>query len=100
MRDLIEQLEKLTGPNYAMDQGIADIIGLTHGLRIPPYTASIDAALTLVPAGNISWQVADSPGGPTATLFDGESEITGYPSAGCSTPAIALCIAACKARNL
>lgn len=55
--ELIERLEKATGPNRNIDAAIAiwaleTGMGINHANGHPkPYTASIDAALTLVPEG-------------------------------------------------
>lgn len=53
MQDLIERLEKATGPDRELDYDLR-IIDQPHtvgslGLKSLPYTASIDAALTLTP---------------------------------------------------
>jgi hypothetical protein len=53
--ELVERCEKATGPDAALTQAIADYaesIGLLAvGDLIPDYTASLDAAMTLVPKG-------------------------------------------------
>lgn len=67
MNDLIERLEKATGPDRALDGLIAAAVGVEHGPRetvhlesrsysifdevAPRYTESIDAAMTLMPDG-------------------------------------------------
>lgn len=53
MQELIERLEKATGPNFALEQDIwcevfaPDAVAIDLNFKPPPYTASIDAALTL-----------------------------------------------------
>lgn len=112
MRDLIERLEKATGPDRELDLVIAKRFN-TYRLNtsymgpddpdwtehFPEYTASIDAALTLVPDGfrHAFWHhhsvylgaevFPDKGGGPMHKGHDAK------------TPAIALCIAAMKARE-
>lgn len=100
--DIIARLEKATGPDRELD----DAIGAT--LERPcknwPFTASIDAALTLVPGG-FRWKLGYSRHVPcVADLID-----YGHRSLGClghfdgecdSNHAIALCIAALKARAI
>lgn len=98
MDELIERLEKATGPNFALEQDIwceifaPDAVAIPLDLKPPSYTASIDAALTLVPKGS-TWDLT----------FDdyliacvGNGHNTGKHD---TTPAIALCIAALKARK-
>lgn len=52
MTTLIERLEKTEGPQYALDVEIAKRVGVYSATtRVPAYTSSIDAALTLVPEG-------------------------------------------------
>lgn len=94
MSDLIERLERATGPSAELDARIwcelngSDYIAphtwegqsgklYVHDYTVPAYTASIDAALTLCPGGFAS---------------------VGGHSANGATPALALCIAALRAR--
>ena len=121
MTDLIARLEKLTGPDREVDAEIfAEITGNVRsqdywrftGLRTKGeaddvafsayckyralrYTASLDAALSLVPEGwewELSWLagVAAAKIGDPLLYLEGEAK----------TPAIALCIAALKARGI
>ena len=69
-------------------------------VRCPRYTTSVDSALTLVPDGVLSWTVCDTPGGPTARIFDGDEDHLGFPAIGCNSPALALVIAALRARGV
>lgn len=70
--------------------------GLTiqhHITELPRYTASIDAALTLVPEGK-GFRVQRNGPYSTATIWR-----RGTVKAGAATPAIALCIAALSAKE-
>lgn len=110
--DLISRLEKATGPDGELDGDIAVTMGLYAKRPVvctpPAYTASIDAALTLVPEG---WWWGVTKGADDIGLPVDQSPENF--SAGCwpepgsfqkrywaKTPAIALCIAALKARTL
>lgn len=111
--DLIERLEKASGPDRALDNDIWAL--LDQPLPDDPvdcplhYTASIDAALTVIPAG---WwpDIELLPGAnPTVTLWNKGSRFYASPEfsvdncnldgdwLGASAP-IAICIAAIKAR--
>lgn len=108
MQDLIEKLEKATGPDRKLDGAIAKAVGAEHGYRefvhlesrsysihdeiARHYTASIDAALTLVPEP-WAWEI----------YWDNGCELSLPPPGDkifvtAVTPAIAICIAALKAR--
>lgn len=102
MDSLIARLEAAQGGSREIDAAIAAAIGIaideSVGCFCPEFSRSIDAALTLVPSG--SWwdmgTMADgrtfgaSVGGPN-NLFDTERCLS-------LTPAIAICMAAMKAR--
>ena len=108
MKDLIERLEKATGPDREIDARIAYAVkpalvrmgSLEEWLqteaagRVLNYTWSIDDAIMLVPNG-LHWSLNDRSearvGGPAGgyMLKGGEHK----------TPAVALCIAALKART-
>lgn len=117
---LIERLEKATGPDSELDQEIW--FSLEQPLPDEPvgfpirYTASIDAALTLVPPSHVTDVHDDEdkcfPTGFSITSLCGseyQAEVIYHPTwnveppplgEGYSpTPAIALCIAALKARK-
>jgi hypothetical protein len=110
MNDLIERLAKATGPDRALDLAIERAVNVStihddHLDRFPEdakvYTASIDAALTLVPkdsaaeiTGQYDWQLECINGGLTISARVGADEKT---RSFADTPAIALCIAALKA---
>lgn len=134
MKDLIEMLEKATGPDRDIDLAChillsgrkwefsqawlnnRDIIHtavtdedredmevwgtLPHVRMLPRYTASLDAALTLVPSGH-EWRAGDDLENRSAWASisdDVWDEANGEIIAIGKTPAIALCIAALKAR--
>lgn len=109
IRELIERLEKAEGPSYALECDIAKHVD-DYSVRksVPNYTASIDAALTLVPEGmcysiemrgnyvcaevfRYRWGLT---GGKYDIYFSEEGGHFRDPS-----PAITLCIAALKAQE-
>lgn len=101
MADLIERLEKATEPEWELDAAIARLDDIREAFgdcaddEVPPYTSSIDAALTLVPEG-CKWLVQDLGIGFEACTYPRK----GVPCAAKgAAPAIALCIAALKARS-
>jgi hypothetical protein len=64
--ELAERCEKATGPDRTLEQDICDTVHgpdympnvfQQDGSRIPRFTASLDAAMTLVPEGR-SWSVS------------------------------------------
>jgi hypothetical protein len=102
MDELIGRLEKATAPDRELDDAIrawlsARRIGIAY-MPYPNYTSSIDAALTLVPAGCqwtieqdaawVRWLTEDDVGEAQGVLNQREGECT----------AICICIAALKAR--
>lgn len=135
LADLIGRLESATGPDRQLDAEIVvaitpDVVGieptvmnkrewlfrfdpprrwLESWLSVPAYTASLDAAVTLVPEG---WAIASlewwpmRQGGAGVALFETDSH-GGYDREYCRdvrvgccwTPALALCIAALRARE-
>lgn len=100
--ELIARLEKATAPDRGLDRDIAFSFGWDpDGIQEPPaYTASIDAAMTLVPAG-MHWQL-NSAGAPNSAWQAAVCRSDLEPQVECwaySSPAIALCIAALRARN-
>lgn len=111
MQDLIERLEKATGADRELDKDIYVLttggdpsehrINWQYAQFLPRFTESMDAALTLVPEG---WwwvlKLAPHRKGAFAELHShkiggGELAISDG-----TTPAIALCIAALKARSV
>lgn len=104
---VIERLRALTGPDRKVDGDIACAIGLLHPRDFttptssipsaPTYTASLDAARTLLPpnSGYGTWRVIGKP--PNAAIQSPDGEWSDYQSG--QTEAIAFCIAALKARE-
>lgn len=97
--DLIERLESAAGPDRDLDGDIAVSMGLfarrpvvAQALR---YTESIDAALTLMPA---RWEWALFCQGGTFRVEAGDPSI-GLEGESEHGAAIAICIAALKARE-
>lgn len=117
VQELIAVLEAATGPAFVLDHEIAlwnhNDLRAAHEplagiiMNPKPYTASIDAALTLVPEGWASASIHDRRG-PIGYVHNNEMAFVGI--AGRPNPAkvwhevrhpvraIALCIAALKAR--
>ena len=113
--DLIERLEKASAPDRELDVAIVYALYPEIGpyrphcvgdepifyqdpfykQRCPKFTASIDAAMRLVPEG-WSWRVGNLPSGK------GFADLGTQKSLQCiegATPAIALCIAALRVRS-
>jgi hypothetical protein len=96
--ELIATLETATGTSYDLDVIIWNHIGRpdtrTHDGTpcVLCYTASIDAALTLVPA-EMDWCISIIEPGPYAVVGNNNPAYMAH------TPALALCIAALKARG-
>lgn len=93
---LAKRCEAATGPDRELDEHIEFTL-LPRGYALPgtslPYTASIDAAMTLVPEG-FDWIIARANGGLTIHAEVGSREqVFG------ETPALALCAAALRARD-
>lgn len=121
MDELIKRLEAASGPDRELDADIATSLGKPvckddpcnwvikypgayDYRKLPRYTASIDAALTLVPEG-LDWFVKHyaSAGGKYGAVVT-SPEIAArswgdYSHDDAATPAIALCIAALRARS-
>jgi hypothetical protein len=114
--ELIVALEKAERPSRKLDAEVALVVGWKvvvgdtwmgpHGeIAVPEYTTSIDAALTLVPEG-WRWAVGDKDDRtdvPWAQVFRTDletGELVMFAEDDCypATPALALCIAALKAR--
>jgi len=123
MRDLIVRLEAATGPDRELDGAVwcaaygyhdlgwdgagqryeapATGMGMLHQYArdIRPYTASLDAALTLVPEGS-SWSVGNNSGAIVVCNGGISSGAWGYvDGSDAKSPALALCIAALRARE-
>ena len=96
MKELIERIEALDGPCFAVDTAIADAIGAPPGLA-KPYTASIDAAMTLVPEGEVGIHGWDYSEWSIRQIHIDSSEQV-YESRA-KTPALALCAAALRSQS-
>lgn len=124
MDDLIKRLEELDGPNFAIECEITERLlptewfgvkveswfnhgthfgcntadGMRHFdcVKIQPYTTSLDAALTLVPVG-WKWQVNSVGVASVWPLKQSHCALSGEHFA--DNPALALCIAALRART-
>lgn len=101
--EIIERLERAAGPSMDIDYDIW--LALAQPMPVDPddfpprYTASLDAALTLVPKGYL-WQVKQGIESQAIVWsleidYDDDGAPAGYST---TFPAIALCIAALKAR--
>jgi hypothetical protein len=98
MQELIERLEKATGPDLDLDHAIARATRPFDGHGVLGYTSSIDAALTLVPEG---WQAILYTERACAELYDATLKKRAGIKARAYAPttAIAICIAALRART-
>lgn len=110
--ELITELEKATGPDRKLDEAIyctilsgvpvtalSGVIYTTDLEYCPPYTASLDAALTLVP-NDASWSLEPDSAWIRWMGKDDVDEAQGHLfQRGGKCTAIALCIAALKARG-
>ncbi len=115
--ELIAALEKAEGPDPILDAAIMQSLrpevtfraehnawfyqigDVPVRVRVEPYTSSIDAVLPLVPAG--AWWEISAPYGEKHLARSSmyiEGKCAGYSRH--KIPAIALCIAALKARDL
>lgn len=105
---LAERCEAASGANYALEREIAEAVGHPsakasgfqmqyEGVRLPSYTASLDAAMTLVPEGcDVTLDVEKGRGG--AIVFD-DLGVEGIGRSSAATPALALCAASLRARS-
>lgn len=116
MKELIERLEKATGPDRVLDVAIFAVVSPAYGIMpelipvgrsadmtkevwarqvSPAYTSSIDAALTLMPEGwTRAVDATDPESGIDVDLFPQAGMVRGSHH----SEAIATCIAALKAR--
>lgn len=118
-KSIAERIEALEGPCREMDLSIAKAVGLAHldavaggvtgfmymdrgqpaCVTVPRYTASLDAAITLVPEGwNMSvFLIEKLKLRASASVRDRDGKFS-FTSAA-STPALALCAAALRAQE-
>lgn len=95
--DLIARLEKAKGPSRDLDARIEHTLAGTPAHwedDLPAYTSSLDAAVSLVPE-SVGFKIALMPCAEGPEHWASVDWGTQFPGA---TPAIALCIAALKAR--
>lgn len=102
--DLIARLEKAEGPSRELDGLIADAMGIAVdsevGAFLPHFTRSVDHALWLVPAKHhvhMHFDLMDRDAKHLAGVCPLGENCGDYYSG--ATPALALCIAALKARQ-
>ena len=113
LSSLIERLEKAEGASRELDVAVAEASGWqrresAHGVYwiaphgefdvVPPYTSSIDAALTFVPEGS-QWTIeADTAWVRQLSATDVDEFQGGFFCRGGTCTAIAICIAALRAQ--
>jgi hypothetical protein len=108
LSDLIARVEAASGPDRELDLAIAEAAGVKHGHtcddngiihpcwgNVLRYSASLDAAVSLVPGG-MAWTVLAISGAEPAT--HSPSAVVSRYHALAATPALALCAAALRAR--
>ena len=112
--ELIAALEKATGPDRELNKLLAPFVGLRlveeghplgpccydqngHGVPLPNFTASIDAALTLVPEGMRCRFLIYENGRAGAQLWWPPEDLPDAWGKAYATPALAICIAALRA---
>lgn len=102
--ELSGMVEGLSGPNYAAEREIAAAVGRAipsvfemqyDGARVPYYTASVDAAMTLVP-GNYDLSINREQGRGVASVFR-RGDTAWAPEVVAATPALALTAASLRA---
>lgn len=111
MNELIERLEKAQGPHYRLSQDIGEALNLPGHYRYqhpgsenqswPHYTASIDAALRLIPDG-LFWSISHGrtkSGEPLGGVSIRTPLLDVVSEAEAETTELAICIAALKARG-
>lgn len=100
MKELIERLEKAEGPDRNLDAmihwQIKNGVGVGAAQDAPHYTASLDAAMTLVPSG-YQWDMTAYGSGAHASVGGTKKFGTAHDA---KTPALALCIAALHSRSV
>jgi hypothetical protein len=99
LADIIARLEKATGPDRELDRAIWFGVG-NQFPHTPEYTASMDAALLLMPPHH-RWKIGCGHYVQyIAEVQDNSRRDRGWYVGECdSTPATALCIAALRARQ-
>ena len=113
LEQLAQRVEALTGPCRETDAMIAEALGLPNGPDTfymtdgrgnpeisPRFTASLDAAMTLVPEG-WSWDISTRPDSSGGVVYLHSPDRTKWRDRGgfAATPELALCAAALRARK-
>ena len=97
MDDLIHRIQAASGPDRLIDFDIALLVGTktrNGSINIAPhFTASIDAALTLVPEG-MQWSIKNQRSPKSV------AQVGAFHEGSAATPALALCAAALRAHAL
>ena len=114
MTELAERVEAVGGADRGLDRAIWLSLGNVEPdawnmSPAPTYTASIDAAMTLVPEGLTEWEIGRSTRDPRfgqyqariclLTAEQDPEELGPQAIANGATPALALCAAALRARK-
>jgi hypothetical protein len=96
LRGLAERCEKLAGPDWIMDANIGMAVASeTANEEAEPYTADLNAAMSLVPEGwTLDLQVRSHFSHAFLECQDSGREVSAQNAA---TPALALCAAALRA---
>ncbi len=102
--ELAERCEAATGPNFQLEQDIGGTVFPERGaITHPPYTASLDAAMTLVPE-DAFWRLGHDGDGADPSEFRSQvivPKMGGADARGVAlacAPALALCAASLRAR--
>lgn len=104
LQDLIKRIEAADGPDRELDAEIAVQVKpwremCNLGVEIPPYTSSIDAAMTLVPDGWIIKEYTASRFVPHTFVVSEGVGIGGVVGYSDHSMVLALCAAALRARE-
>jgi hypothetical protein len=96
--ELAERCEQASGPDRELDLDITEALDLAGraALSLVPFTASLNAAMTLVPEG-CSWSLHKHNSYSRAGVFVDDGRDPGH-YCDAATPALALCAAALRAR--
>jgi hypothetical protein len=99
---LAELCEAASRPNYELERQIWIAVGSPDVRTIPVYTASMDAAITLVPGG-FMWRLQAWPDGVNNAILERDAGDFGaidarHTEVFAGSPALALCAAALRAR--
>jgi hypothetical protein len=96
---LAAKVEAATGASFLLEQEVADAVGHNPRARLPAYTASLDAAMTLVPEG-WDWSASSygEDGASAEVWVHGWQDDTRINSFLATTPSLCLVVAALRAR--